>query len=233
MWFVWDGCGIACAIITYGIMSSVCMVTLQVAVKPLVEEEYWSEWLMTGIYALFLGLAGISHLRCMLTNPGTLPKNTVETPIEPQIESKPKSGPRPCKKCRCLRPARAHHCSICGRCVLKMDHHCPWVNNCVGLYNQKHFVLFLFYILVSCLYTFALLIIRAMYCSQDREADLCYRSRSDAAFDLFLGVIAFFVGIVFALFVSVMLYDQLYCIVHNTTGIDQLQNTLTEKVIHT
>ncbi|KAM9701980.1 palmitoyltransferase ZDHHC16 isoform 4-T4 [Dama dama] len=29
-----------------------------------------------------------------------------------------------CKKCINPKPARTHHCSICNRCVLKMDHHC-------------------------------------------------------------------------------------------------------------
>lgn len=34
-----------------------------------------------------------------------------------------------CRKCWAPKYERTHHCSQCGRCVLKMDHHCPWVGN--------------------------------------------------------------------------------------------------------
>lgn len=30
-----------------------------------------------------------------------------------------------------------------GRCVMKMDHHCPWINTCVGHFNHGHFTAFL------------------------------------------------------------------------------------------
>jgi palmitoyltransferase ZDHHC2 len=33
---------------------------------------------------------------------------------------------RVCEKCNLIKPDRAHHCSVCKKCILKMDHHCPW-----------------------------------------------------------------------------------------------------------
>ncbi|KAL1131362.1 hypothetical protein AAG570_010979 [Ranatra chinensis] len=61
-------------------------------------------------------------------------------------------GFRYCDKCQHIKPDRAHHCSVCGVCVLKMDHHCPWVNNCVSFTNYKFFVLFLGYSFLYCLF---------------------------------------------------------------------------------
>ena len=51
-----------------------------------------------------------------------------------------------CEKCKITRPDRAHHCSACGFCVAKMDHHCVWTNRCISYYNYKAFILFVFYL---------------------------------------------------------------------------------------
>ncbi|XP_072733482.1 palmitoyltransferase ZDHHC15-like [Ciconia boyciana] len=61
-------------------------------------------------------------------------------------------GVRFCDRCQLIKPDRCHHCSVCATCVLKMDHHCPWVNNCIGFSNYKFFLLFLAYALLYCLY---------------------------------------------------------------------------------
>ncbi|KAF8272764.1 DHHC palmitoyltransferase-domain-containing protein [Lactarius quietus] len=63
------------------------------------------------------------------------------------LSTPPEDYTQPGKWCRiCWRPKpeRAHHCSQCGRCVLKMDHHCPWMGaKCIGFRTYPSFLHFL------------------------------------------------------------------------------------------
>ncbi|CED84005.1 Predicted DHHC-type Zn-finger protein [Phaffia rhodozyma] len=61
-------------------------------------------------------------------------------------------GPRFCRKCGVGKPDRCHHCSTCGRCILKMDHHCLWLGTCIGAKNYRSFVLFLVYTMLYCVF---------------------------------------------------------------------------------
>lgn len=47
-----------------------------------------------------------------------------------------------CYTCNIRRPKRAKHCRLCGVCIRQMDHHCPWINNCVGYRNRVPFFFF-------------------------------------------------------------------------------------------
>jgi palmitoyltransferase ZDHHC2/15/20 len=118
-----------------------------------------------GYLYLFLGAAlylllNWSYTTCAFTDPGS-PLNSPDEGPRQQYSHLPTHEPtsltvksdgsvRFCKKCQCRKPDRAHHCSTCGRCVLKMDHHCPWLATCVGLKNYKSFILFLSYTTLFC-----------------------------------------------------------------------------------
>ena len=128
--------------------------TVVVVYGPVAAEGGEDAGLATGAlcaYHVFAFMLLWSYFACVLTAPGDVPRGWTPAPEDPEEaaseakKSNSEKRRRFCKKCAAWKPTRTHHCSVCKRCVLKMDHHCVWVANCVGAYNYKFFLQFLAY----------------------------------------------------------------------------------------
>mmetsp|Transcript_44224 Transcript_44224/g.79459 ORF Transcript_44224/g.79459 Transcript_44224/m.79459 type:complete len:252 (+) Transcript_44224:135-890(+) len=113
-----------------------------------------------GIFVPVTVLLLACYVRSIVTHPGEIPddpkweymprdKTSAVAPLSLQ-ETKKSGERRHCKWCGKYKPDRCHHCRVCRTCILKMDHHCPWIYNCVGCFNYKFFILLLFYSAIDC-----------------------------------------------------------------------------------
>ncbi|KAL3147976.1 hypothetical protein ABBQ38_014271 [Trebouxia sp. C0009 RCD-2024] len=126
--------------------------------------------------------------------------------------------PRFCKKCQAWKPPRTHHDSMSGTCVLKMDHYCIWVLNCVGLLNYKAFLLFLAYtFLATLLATIALVNGFVQYFKELQEEDLEPSAKPAILF------LAFVIDAAFALAIVGFLVMHCRMIARNMTTIEMYE----------
>ncbi|KYO23247.1 putative palmitoyltransferase ZDHHC12 [Alligator mississippiensis] len=96
-----------------------------------------------GFAALVLGSV-LLHWAVSLMDPGFVPQAGVSEEQEAMIPPLPKTVQlRRCGYCMVKQPMRARHCRVCQHCVRRFDHHCPWIENCVGEKNHPLFVAYL------------------------------------------------------------------------------------------
>ncbi|XP_036723828.1 palmitoyltransferase ZDHHC3 isoform X2 [Balaenoptera musculus] len=218
MWFIRDGCGIACAVVTWFLVLYAEFVVLFVMLIP--SRDYVYSIINGIMFNLLAFLALASHCRAMLTDPGAVPKGNATKEFIESLQLKPGQVVYKCPKCCSIKPDRAHHCSVCKRCIRKMDHHCPWVNNCVGENNQKYFVLFTMYIALISLHALIMVGFHFLHCF---EEDWTKCSSFSPPTTVILLILLCFEGLLFLIFTSVMFGTQVHSICTDETGIERLK----------
>lgn len=169
----------------------------------------------------------ICYVRSILTHPGEIPddpkweymprdKLVALAPLSLQ-ETKKSGERRHCKWCGKYKPDRCHHCRVCRTCILKMDHHCPWIYNCVGCFNYKFFILLLFYSALDCH-----LIVWSM-----SESVLCCVNIEETPFkEMFMILFGECLALILALLVTAFLAMHLWLISKGLTTIEFCEKSL-------
>lgn len=185
----------------------------------------------TIVFMLFM-----AHTRAVFSDPGIvpLPPHRIDfSDLHSKSKEELQAQPPPdedwtiCTRCEMYRPPRAHHCRICRRCIRRMDHHCPWINNCVGEWNQKYFLQFLFYVALLSAYSILLVAFSWYWTSNggvatatpalatSRELMQLKQSR------ILHSVILVLESILFGLFVCAIACDQFDAIFSDETLVEQ------------
>ncbi|KAK4936156.1 palmitoyltransferase akr1 [Elasticomyces elasticus] len=107
----------------------------------------YSNFFSNIFFAVSYASTAYFYFQAMVEDPGWIPKlvsrNQQRAAIEELFSLWKFDEENFCVQCMVRKPLRSKHCRRCHRCVAKQDHHCPWIHNCVGNNNIRHFYIYI------------------------------------------------------------------------------------------
>uniref|UniRef100_A0A0N5C3U7 Palmitoyltransferase n=1 Tax=Strongyloides papillosus TaxID=174720 RepID=A0A0N5C3U7_STREA len=174
-------------------------------------------WYVNTSFYVLLSFISYIYIALVFTDPGVYNVSITETysMISKTFEEENFSD-KFCTTCLLIRPHRSKHCKFCDKCILRFDHHCPWIGNCVGANNHFHFLMYLISLICE-----LLVIIYGCICNI-----LSTKESYNVFFDILLYntwiLYVLLLSIIIFIWICIMTYFQIYQIANKLTTNERL-----------
>lgn len=117
-------------------------------VAAIIEIDHPILYVLLGLTYLVVILLIITYVHITTKDPVD---DLVPNPYKARLEGMERiEDTRMCHLCRSVVNEKSYHCKRCNRCTYKFDHHCSYLNTCIGGKNYELFLrillLFIFFL---------------------------------------------------------------------------------------